>query len=469
MSESESKSKLFILDTNVLIVDPSSIYKFDQHDVGIPLTVLEELDNIKSGERTIARDARAAVRNIASLLDNGDFQKGVPIPEGGLILVVTDKVANELDEKVNDNLIINNALYAQETNKETKQWDDVVLITNDINMRIKSKAAGVENVQAYKSDQVIDDTRYLTKGWVKVQEGWIDSIPEEEIDRFSCGEIIFPLHYLPEDIKAETATNTWLFDDEDFVARIDGVDLNEEYPELSKVGLTIKDYKSMMTRSCVGVSPRSIQQAIAIDAILDRELDIVITFGPAGSGKSLVSIAGASEMVVGKSRGYRFDEIIYTKTTESQFKEIGFCPGSEHDKTAVHSGAVYDNMEVIARASKRKELHPLASIDSADGFIKLKSLTFMRGRSLNHRILLVDEAQDLTPPQLKTILSRAGEYCKVILMGNLSQIDSNDISPNNSGLTYICDKFSKWDRASIVYLESIERSPLAEFVEENFD
>ena len=464
-----SEAKLFVLDTNVLIVDPSCIFKFGLHDVGIPMTVLEELDNIKSGERTISRDARVAVRNIAALVEGGDFQKGVDIPDGGKLFVLLDKVENDLDPSVNDNQIINHTLYIQKINKTTQQWKEVLLITNDINMRVKSNAAGVDVVQEYKSDQVIDDTKYLTKGWVRVDVGWIDKIPEDDIDRMSCGEVIFPLHYLPEEVTVDTAVNTWIFDDGDFVARIDAVDLNEEHPELSQVGLTIKDYKGMMGRSCVGILPRSIQQAIALDAITDRELDVVIMFGGAGSGKSLCGIAGASEMIVGKKRGYRYDELIFTKTSESQFDPIGFMPGTESDKLTPWSGAVYDNLEVIARESKRKDLHPLVSIDSDEGFVTLKSLTFMRGRSLNNRVLIVDEAQDLTPPQLKTILSRAGEHCKVILMGNLAQIDNQYISANNSGLTYICDKFSRWERAAIVYLESIERSPLAEFVENNFD
>lgn len=462
------KNKLFILDTNVLIVDPSCIFKFDKNDVGIPMTVLEELDNIKSGERTISRDARVAVRNIAGLVEDGDFQKGVEIPDGGNLFVITDKVSNDLDESVNDNQIINHALHMQENNLATNYWSEVVLVTNDINMRVKSNAAGVENVQSYQSDQVVDDVKFLNKGWERVAEGWLESLPIEELEYKSCGGVVIPIKYFPESITLDNAINTWVFDDEDFVAMINEVYEHETDLSLSKLGIVVKSRKGMMKRSCVGIKPRSIQQAIAIDSLLDRDLDVVILFGQAGSGKSLVTIAGAAEMCVGKKKGYRYNEVVYTKTPDSQFKEEGFLPGGIFEKLAPNAGPLFDNLEVIARESKRKELHPLAAANPEEGFIQLKSFNHMRGRSLNNRVFVIDECQNLNTSQMKTLLSRAGEDCKVILMGNLSQIDNDFLSANNSGLTYICEKFQTWERASIVHLESIERSPLAEFVEENF-
>lgn len=463
----DNKNKLFILDTNVLIVDPSCIYKFEGHDIGIPMMVLEELDHIKSGDRSISRDARVAVRNIAGLVAEGDFKKGVPTTGGGTLKVLLDAVDNDLDNSVNDNVIINTALYSQ--HYHIKEYKEIVLVTNDINMRVKANAAGVIHVQDYKSDKVVEDSDYLTKGWFRLQEGWLANIPIEEIESKSCGGVVIPIKYFPEGITIYDAINTWLFEeDTDFVAMVYEVYEHQEDLSQSKLGILVKSKKTMMKRSCVGIKPRSVQQAIVFDAILAREVDVVVIAAPAGSGKTLCAVAGATEMIKGKKKGYRYNELIFTKTSDSQFAEIGFLPGSEVEKLTPWAGAVYDNMEVIWRESKREELHPLAAIESEEGFVKLKALNFMRGRSLNNRILLVDEAQNLNSCQLKTILSRAGEDCKVILMGNLAQIDNDYLTANNSGLTYICDKFSRWEHATVVQLESIERSRLAAFVEENF-
>lgn len=467
-------TNLFVLDTNVLLNDHLAPMAFEGNTVIIPLAVLEELDAIKMRKNDLSRDARAAIRVLEDIIGDseGNLQHGIKISESGefsdvhpeatLIIGTMPTATADIPNDMPDNIIINTALEFEGGFPD----QEVTLISNDINMRLKAKGAGLKRAKAYSSDRVVEDTDYLPTGAVEVEDEWLDDLSLNPlVQSKSCGGIAVPLaefgDYTP-------VIGSWFYNEnEEWAAHVDDIGEDAVFNGVVMVHATFKKISVMKQRRCAGVTGRSIQQAIAIDALLDKNKDIVVLFGAAGSGKTLLATAAATEMVKGKKKSYRMEEIIFGKTMDSQFEEIGFLKGSEHEKMAPWAGAVYDNMEAIARISKNKEYNPEHSIDGEDAFIKLKSLGFMRGRSLSHKVLIIDEAQNINAKQMKTLLSRAGENCKVILMGNLSQIDNN-LTENSSGLTYICQKLNNWERAAIIHLEGVERSPLAEFVENNF-
>lgn len=463
-------NKIFVIDTNVLLSDPQAIMKFDEHTVVIPLTVLEELDNQKSSARDIARDARAAIRQLDEVIKDLDpITDGVTLPTGGKLFVAKN-IDTENTEGTfftptcPDDHIINVALNLQ------YKGGEVVLVSNDVCMRLKAKGIGVAEAQEFRSDIVVEDPELLPRGHLEVPDGWYHSLPIGRITAKSCGEV-----HIPEDIITELieegapglAINDWLINEDDKIAaRL--VDVDEDENNLIFI---FENFDSMMSRKAAGIAPRNIRQAIALQALLDQDTDIVIMDAKAGSGKTLLAMAAACEMVKGK-KGYRMDKVIYTRSNDSEFSEIGFLKGGEYQKMAPWLQAAVDNLEIISRESKKKDYEPKNAIDTEENsdtaFIQFKNLGFMRGRSINHKVLIIDEFQNLTASQAKTIITRAGQYCKVIILGNLGQIDNDYVSPRSSGLTYTTEKFHGVPFAKVMRLEGVQRSRVAEFAEENF-
>jgi PhoH-like ATPase len=393
------------------------------------------------------------------------------MPTGGkfLVLPTPPKDFEGIEVTCNDDVIINTALYAQSTMSDY----EITLVTNDLCMRLKAKGAGVINVQEYRSDIVIQDPDLLPKGFMPLPNGWFANLDDEQVISKSCGRTLIARDVIDNFAKNDRfAINDWLINDNEnvFAQLKDLVDVDgEEYYDF-----TFKDRNSFWKRKVVGIEPKDTEQAIALDALLDPEIDIVVINGAAGSGKTLLAMAAASEMITGK-RGYRHSEVIVSRSMDSQFAEIGFLPGSETEKTKPWLAGVVDNMEVISRASNNINLHPNQSIisgdaneDDATAFIRVSALNFMRGRSISRKIFVIDEVQNLTSSQIKTILSRAGEDCKVVIMGSLAQIDSTIVSPRTSALTYATDKLHGVPFAKVITLSHIHRSRLAEFIEHNF-
>lgn len=463
--------KTFIIDTNVLLNDPQAILKFEGDNVVIPLVVLEELDKQKSSDRDIARDARVAIRQLDAIIKNLDpIDVGVDLENGGKLFVVPNveyhSKAILIEPTCNDDKIINVALHKQ------SQGDETVLVSNDVCMRLKAKGIGVRQVQEFRSDIIIDDPELLPAGFLDIPQGWLDSLPKGTVIAKSCGKTHIKrecVESLAENYEYSFGINDWLVNEEDAVAaRFDDVTDDEEFFIFTFSNVEAQ----LLKRKAAGVNPRDIFQGITLDALLDPEIDVVIIDGLAGSGKTLMAMAAATEMIKGKKASYRMEEVIFTRSNDTQFKEIGFLKGGEAEKMAPWLAGCSDNMEVIARASKNVKFHPAKSIDmdgsEEDAFIKFKSLNFMRGRSINHKVLILDEAQNLTAAQMKTVLTRAGEYCKVIVMGNLGQIDNDFISPRTSGLTYATEKMHGTPFTKVMRLQGVKRSRVAEFVEENF-
>ncbi|CAH9014303.1 putative PhoH family protein [Vibrio phage 424E50-1] len=462
--------KTFIIDTNVLLSDPQSILKFEEGEVVIPLTVLEELDKQKSSDRDIARDARVAIRQLDAVIRNLDpIDKGVELASGGKLWVsrnVEDFTeATVIKPTCNDDHIINVALHQQQLG------NNVVLVSNDVCMRLKAKGIGVKQVQEFSSDVIVDDPELLPQGYLEIPDGWFGNLTQDEVITKSCGEVHIKASCLEEIVPeghSGVAINDWLVNEsEGITARLDGV-----VEETEDLVFTFVNMEQLLSRKAAGIRPRNVFQAIAMDALLDSDIHCVVIDAAAGSGKTLLGMAAACEMVKGKKASYRMDKVIFTRSNDTQFKEIGFLKGGETEKMAPWLAGCTDNLEIIARESKKKDFLPTNAIDidgsSDSAFVQFKSLNFMRGRSINHKVLFIDEFQNLTPSQAKTVISRAGEYCKVIITGNLGQIDNDFISPRTSGLTHATEKLHGLPFTKVVRLQGVERSLLAEFVEENF-
>ncbi|AGG58175.1 PhoH family protein [Vibrio phage henriette 12B8] len=458
-------TKCFILDTNVMLNDPTAPFKFGAHHIVIPMAVLEELDNIKMRKNDLSYDARQAIRTINDIVGDKD-PVGVPFDDGAHLIIfpdMPDAAINEMNVTMkpdsNDNKIIISALVSQAVNEKTKEFDEVVLVSNDLNMRLKAKGSGLMHAQEYRNDVVVEDTTKLPTGFIKVSDEWLESIPTDKISRKSCGNTVIASDYMPED---GLAINDWLIpEDESWAAVITDFD-----NETGEVLLNWRNPKTMMSRRIAGINPSSVYQAATYDALMSPDIDIVIIDGAAGSGKTLAALAAATECVKGKKSGNTYDNILYTRANVTDQDDVGFLPGDEMQKMSPWLGAAFDNMKVISRASKNEGYAPENSItDVEKAFIELKAMMFFRGRSISHSWLIIDEAQNITSKQVKTMVSRAGENCKVVIMGNNAQIDNKTLSPRSSGLTYAMNKFHGQDFAQVIKLQGVVRSRLAAFAE----
>ncbi|MFM5641146.1 PhoH family protein [Aeromonas veronii] len=449
--------KLFILDTNVLLHEPLAIYSFKEHDVLIPMTVLEELDNIKDRNKDVSRDARVAIRALEDVFRDAtpdQITQGVPLAgeASGNICIFSDhhlpQDAEVFTDKEADNRIINAALYLQK--HELKR--QVVLVTKDINMRLKAKGAGLAHVEDYRSDQLIDDIRLLAKGFQVVPGSFWERVGECESETHGRDTT----HVIDANLLEGVHVNQYLVDEENFfAARVLSHDGNK---------IRIKDLgrERLMSRKAWGVHPKNVYQGMALDALLDPHIDLVILTGPAGCGKTLLAMAAALELVIEKGI---YEKVIVTRNTPEIAESIGFLPGTEEEKMMPWLAAVTDTLEVLHKQDENMSGSLSYIMEKAN--IQFKSVNFMRGRSIQNTFVLLDECQNLTASQIKTIITRCGEGTKIVCSGNLAQIDSNYLSPVTSGLTYIVERFKDFDGSANIFLNGVVRSRLASFAEEN--
>ncbi|MGL4251821.1 MAG: PhoH family protein [Aeromonas sp.] len=449
--------KLFILDTNVLLHEPLAIYSFKEHDVLIPMTVLEELDNIKDRHKDVSRDARIAIRALEDVFRDATPEQitlGVPLAgeASGNISIFSDhhlpQDAEIFTDKEADNRIINAALYLQK--HELKR--QVVLVTKDINMRLKAKGAGLAHVEDYRSDQLIDDIRLLAKGFQVVPGSFWERVGECESETHGRETI----HVIDSGLLEGVHVNQYLLDEENFfAARVLSHDGHK---------IRIKDLgrDRLLSRKAWGVHPKNVYQGMALDALLDPHIDLVILTGPAGCGKTLLAMAAALELVIEKGI---YEKVIVTRNTPEIAESIGFLPGTEEEKMMPWLAAVTDTLEVLHKQDENMSGSLSYIMEKAN--IQFKSVNFMRGRSIQNTFVLLDECQNLTASQIKTIITRCGEGTKIVCSGNLAQIDSNYLSPVTSGLTYIVERFKDFDGSANIFLNGVVRSKLASFAEEN--
>ncbi|MEL0628729.1 PhoH family protein [Psychromonas aquatilis] len=456
----EAERKYYILDTNVLLHEPLALYSFQEHNVVIPMTVLEELDRIKDRQKDVSRDARVAIRSLEKLFQDatteqisqgvGIEHKGVQL--GGVISIFADHHASFLQESFSedepDNRIINAALYLQKSKVPSR----VVLVTKDINMRLKAKGAGLKYVEDYRTDKLIDDVDLLSKGYQQVEGEFWDDICECET--FNRGEDTY--HQIKTDKIKTPYPNQYVTDQSNkFVGKI--TDHYKGGVELLDIG-----YDRLMGEQAWGITPKNIYQGMAINALLDPNVDLVILTGPAGCGKTLLAVAAALELVIEQKL---YDKIIVTRNTPDVAENIGFLPGTEEEKMMPWLASVTDTLEVLHKNDNCSASSVNYIMDKAN--IQFKSVNFMRGRSIQNSFVLLDECQNLTASQLKTIITRCGEGTKIVCSGNLAQIDSNYLTPVTSGLTYIVERFKDFEGSANVYLNGVMRSRLAEFAEEH--
>ncbi len=449
---------LYVLDTNVLIHDPEALLNFQEHHVAIPMTVLEELDKLKGGKVSVAAECRQAIRLIDRVLGGASpeqVEKGVPIQREtggsrGWLSILMSKRAEPvtwLPEDSSDNRIINQLVEL----KSLRGGDAVVLVSKDINMRLKARACGIA-AEDYHTDQLVDDIGLLSRGYHPLEGAFWDRVSTVET-RQSSGHTWHKVR-LVADFPA-LHVNEFILDEQGFVGWVKGIRQDE-------VLLLDMHQEPLLHQEAWGLVPRDIYQALALFALLDPDIHLVNLTGAAGSGKTILALAAAIEQTM-VSKRYR--RIIATRSVQGLDEDIGFLPGTEAEKMEPWLGAITDNLEALHLDDE----NPHGSVDYLLQKVPLqfKSLNYIRGRSFQQSLILIDECQNLTPHQMKTIITRAGNGSKVVCLGNLAQIDTPYLSATSSGLTYLTERFKDFPHGVHITLQGVPRSILAEYAEAN--
>ncbi|TKC90188.1 PhoH family protein [Trinickia terrae] len=456
--------KLFVLDTNVLMHDPTCLFHFEEHDVYLPMMTLEELDDHKKGMSEVARNARQVSRTLDSLVAHaGDMADGLPLSQLGsrealgrlyFQTKLTDiEPVEGLPQGKADNQILG-VVRALQRDRADRQ---VVLVSKDINMRIKAHALGLP-AEDYFNDQVLEDKDLLFSGvrelpqdfWTKHAKGmesWQDTKTGTTYYRVTgplCSSLLVNEFVYLEPQNGEPAFHA-------LVRELNG-----------KTALlqTLRDY-GHHKNNVWGITARNREQNFALNLLMNPEIDFVTLLGQAGTGKTLVALAAGLAQVLDDKR---YNEIIVTRATVPVGEDIGFLPGTEEEKMQPWMGAFDDNLEVLQKTDDAAgEWGRAATQELIRSRLKVKSMSFMRGRTFVDKYLIIDEAQNLTPKQMKTLVTRAGPGTKIICLGNIAQIDTPYLTEGSSGLTYVVDRFKGWAHSGHVTLARGERSRLADY------
>lgn len=459
-------AKLFVLDTNVLMHDPMSLFRFEEHDVFLPMITLEELDGHKKGMSEVARNARQVSRELDALAAGDgklDPKDGILLAKtghkdaGGKLFFQTTLFEIKLPVGLPQGKADNQILGVVQSLREQHPERDVVLVSKDINMRVKARALGLP-AEDYFNDKVLEDGDLLYTGVLplpgdfwdrhgKTMESWQQG--GQTFYRIS-GPLV-PALMVNQFVFLESAGAAPLY------ARV------TEITGKTAVLKTLKDY-THAKNAVWGVTARNREQNFALNLLMDSECDFVSLTGTAGTGKTLMTLAAGLSQVLDERR---YTEIIVTRVTVPVGEDIGFLPGTEEEKMGPWMGALDDNLEVLARGDgSAGEWGRAATQDLVRSKIKIKSMNFMRGRTFLNKFVLIDEAQNLTPKQMKTLITRAGPGTKIVCLGNLAQIDTPYLTEGSSGLTYAVDRFKGWPHSGHIMLARGERSRLADFASE---
>ena len=462
------KSCLFVLDTNVLMHDPTCIFRFKEHDIYLPMVVLEELDQGKKGMSEVARNVRQATRFLDQLLcnaDKGEIDAGLPIgpvsttggliaPPAGRLFFQTQPMDLRLPEVLPGSGADNNILGTARALHDCRPDRQVIIVSKDINLRIKAAVLGIP-AEDYSNDQVLEDAALLYTG--------VERLPPNFWEQHS------------------KSIDSWKEEGRTFY-RINGPDVANWYPsqciysgaedkfeaivrekptEGEAVIEVVHDYR-MPRHNVWGINARNLEQNFALNMLMDPDLDFVTLLGTAGTGKTLLALAAGLAQVLDRNL---YKEIIMTRVTVPVAEDIGFLPGTEEEKMTPWMGALMDNLEVLARP-EGGDWARAATNDLLKSRIRIQSLNFMRGRTFLNKYIILDEAQNLTAKQMKTLITRAGPGTKVICLGNIGQIDTPYLTETTSGLTYVVDRFKHWPHGGHITLMRGERSRLADFASE---
>ena len=451
-----TRPTFYVLDTNVLIHDPNALLNFEEHQVIIPMTVLEELDKLKSGKSSTAADCRQAIRLIDKTLADASpehVEQGVPIARGklghnGYLAILMDKAplpSHCLPNDLNDNKIINQLCHLQMRHPQGR----VVLVSKDINMRLKARACGID-AEDYHTDQLLDDISLLARGYHQVEGSFWDRVERVETRQLD-GQT---LHQLKQQDQLPTLhINDFVLDQQGFIGWVKAVNGDQ---------VTLRDLhqEKLLHEQAWGLQPRDIYQALAMHALLDPDIHLVNLTGAAGSGKTILALAAAIEQTM-VSKTYR--RIIATRSTQGLDEDIGFLPGTEAEKMEPWLGAITDNLEALHMDDECSRSSVDYILDRVP--LQFKSMNYIRGRSFQQSFILIDESQNLTPHQIKTIITRAGNGSKVVCLGNLAQIDTPYLNATSSGLTYLTECFKDFPHGVHIHLQGVPRSILAEYAE----
>ena len=461
--------RLFILDTNVLMHDPMALFNFEEHDILIPMTVLEELDAGKKGMSEVSRNVRETNRLIDEIISDATFED---IKEGlsleriypktdhqerhlGKLFFETEPLTYELPSSLPSHKADNHILQTGLALKEMYKNRNVTLVTKDINMRIKSSTVGLHS-EDYYNDRVLEDADLLFTGWEKLEPHFYEK-HGQNMKSWQEGSRTF--YELDVNDNCKWFPNQCLISENDagFNAIVREINHGKAILEY------LNDYENP-NHAIWGICARNAEQNIALNYLMDPDIDFVSLLGTAGTGKTLLALAAALEQTLDLNI---YNEIIMTRATIPVGEDIGFLPGTEEEKMTPWMGALMDNLEVLTDSEGYTDWEKESTQQLLSKRIKIKSMNFMRGRTFQKKFIILDEAQNLTPKQMKTLVTRAGEGTKVVCLGNIGQIDSPYLTETTTGLTFIVDRFKKWEHSAHITLQQGERSRLAEFASGN--
>ena len=457
--------RLYILDTNVLMHDPSAIFRFAEHDVFLPMMVLEELDAAKKGLSEVSRNVRQVSRFIGEMMQ----RQGVDSLEDGLALKQPEGLELEVgtgylyfqtsmpeihssllrDGSFADNEILSTALSLQDREAERQ----IVLVSKDINLRIKAAILGV-HAEDYYNDKALDDLSLLYKGIKELGEDFWEDSPDLE----SWNEGSKTYYRVPRNNGEDWYPRQCVVIGSKNAVEAIVTEVNED-----NVVLQLADEYYTGKRNVWGINARNREQNYALNLLTDPDIDFVTLMGTAGTGKTLLTLAAGLSQTMDEKR---YSEIIVTRATVSIGEDIGYLPGTEEEKMTPWMGALTDNLEVLTEPQEGGEWGRAATQDLLSNRVKVRALNFMRGRTFLNRYVIIDEAQNITPKQMKALLTRAGPGTKMVCLGNVEQIDTPYLTETTSGLTFAVDRFKDWDHAGHITLRRGERSRLADYASE---
>lgn len=463
-------NKIFVLDTNVLMHDPSALFKFQEHDIFLPMLVIEELDNGKSGLTETARNVRQVTRFLDELIgpaSQKDIDNGLMLPHlkkheehghpaTGRLFLQTKELPNTLPTSLPGKKADNSILMSAHALQEKEKDKQVTLVSKDINLRIKAALLGI-HAEDYYNDRVLDNLDHLYSGITELNEEFWDEHGREMTSWNDKGKTFYQINgplvktWFPNQFLV-CKTNPEFYA---IVRKVEGESATIEY---------IKDY-STPHNTAWGIRAKNLEQNFALNLLCDPNIDFVTIHGTAGTGKTLLTLA-AGLMQTMESNLY--NEIIMTRATVPVGDDIGFLPGTEEEKMTPWMGALMDNLEVLHESEHNSDWEKSATQDLLCNKIKIRSLNFMRGRTFLNKYIIIDEAQNLSAKQMQTLITRAGPNTKIVCLGNLVQIDTPYLTETSCGLTYVVDHFKGWQHSGHITLTRGERSRLADFAAEAF-
>jgi len=459
----KTRTKLFVLDTNVLMHDPTSLFRFEEHDIFLPIMTLEELDNNKKGMTEVARNARQASRFLDEVVSSAEVRiaDGISLKRHatdsatGRLFLQTEAINGSLPANLpmgkNDNQIIGVIMFLQKRDPHRQ----VVLVSKDINMRIKARALGLA-AEDYFNDKVLEDTDLLYTGVRELPPGFWDSHGTNMESWKKDGRTYYRIRG---PLCSQLLVNEFVYQEGEHPLYATVTEVAGKTAVLEQ----IRDFTHAKNATW-GITARNREQNFALNLLMNPEIDFVTLLGQAGTGKTLLTLAaGLMQTLESKL----FTEIIMTRVTVPVGEDIGFLPGTEEEKMTPWMGAMEDNLDVLNKTDDDAgDWGRAATRDLIRSRIKIKSLNFMRGRTFLNKFLIIDEAQNLTPKQMKTLITRAGPGTKVVCLGNIAQIDTPYLTEGSSGLTYVVDRMKGWAHCGHITLARGERSRLADHAAE---